>query len=175
MDNENKKEKKKNKKHKGCISMRFEVLISYLVSIASNIILSIIFYLTNHSFKWVGYLIHFFILFSIFVSLKHLLLPSGKMIKKYISITKFLTVSLMSSTIFYFSIFVYMFLKKVDKEIAYFYGFCILIWSLYHYILISIIFSYIQALSDRPEQAHGKSAPKVDKNLEDIMLNDLNK
>ena len=81
----------------------------------------------------------------------------------------------MSSTIFYFSIFVYMFLQKVDKEIAYFYGFCILIWSLYHYILISIIFSYIQALSDRPEQAHGKTSPKVDKNLEEIMLNDLNK
>ena len=175
MENENKKEQKKNKKHKGCISMKFAVLISYLVSIASNIILSIIFYLTNHSFKWIGYLIHFFILFSIFVSLKHLLLPSGKLIKKYISITKCLTVSLMSSTIFYFSIFVYMFLKKVDKEIAYFYGFCLLIWSLYHYILISIIFSYIQALSDRPDQAHGKSAPKVDKNLEEIMLNDLNK
>ena len=174
-ENKNKNTNKKNKKHKGCISMKFAVLISYIVSIASNIILSIIFYLTNHSFKWIGYLIHFFILFSNFISLKHLLYPSGKVIKKYYSITKFLTLSLMSSTIFYFSIFVYMFLNNVDKEIAYFYGFCVLIWSLYHYILISIIFSYIQAISDRPEQSLGKSAPKIDKNLEEIMLNDLNK
>ena len=175
MEKENKKEKKKTKKHKGCISMKFAVFVSYLVCIASNIILSIIIYLTNHGFKWIGYLIHFFIVFSIIVSLKHLLLPSGKVIKKYYSITKFLTISLMASTVFYFSIFVYMFLKRVDKEIAYFYGFCILIWSLYHYILLSIIFSYIQALSDRPDQANEKSAPKVDKNLEEIMLNDLNK
>ena len=175
MENEKKKQKKSNKKNKGCISMKFAVFISYLVSFSSNVILSIIFYLTNHSFKWIGYLIHFLILLSILISLKHLLVPKGKLIEKYISITKFLTLSLMASTIFYFSLFVYMFLKKVDKEIAYFYGFCILIWSLYHYILISIIFSYIQAISDRPDHGPGKSAPKVDKDLEEIMLNDINK
>ena len=83
--------------------------------------------------------------------------------------------ALMLSTIFYFAMFIYMFIKKVDKEISYFYGFCVLIWSVYHYILISIIYSYIQAISDRPEEVQGKSAPKVDKALEEIMLNDLNK
>ena len=165
--------KKESKKHKGCISMKFAVLISYLVSIASNIILSIIFHLTNHSFKWVGYFIHVSILFSIFISLKHLLVPSGKVVQKYYSITKFLVISLMSSTVFYFSIFVYMYLYKIDREIRLFYGFCIIIWSLYHYILISIIFSYIQRISDRPDK--GKSAPKVDKDLKEMMLNDLNK
>ena len=170
------KEKKKTKKtNKGCISMKFAVIISYIVSIISNIILSIIFHLTNHSFKWLGYMIHFLILFSIIYSLKLLLLPSSKIVKKYFNITKFFTVVLMTSTIFYFSIFVYMFLNKIDKEVSYFYGFCVLIWSLYHYILISIIFSYIQAISDRPEEVQGKKAPKVDKDLEEIMLNDLNK
>ena len=175
MEKSNKKEKKSSKKSKGCISMKFAVLISYIVSIASNVILSIIFYLTNHSFKWIGYLIHFLIVISIFISLKHLLLPKGKVINKYFSISKYFTFFLMCSTVFYFSLFVYMFLKKVDKEISYFYGFCILIWSLYHYILLSIIFSYIQAISDRPEEIPGKSAPKVDKDLEEIMLNDINK
>ena len=175
MEKEKKQNNKKNKKTKGCISMKFAVFVSYIVSIASNIILSIIFYLTNHSFKWIGYFIHCLILLSNMISLKHLLYPTGKIIKKYYSTTKFFTLSLMSSTVFYFSIFVYMFLKNVDKEISYFYGFCILIWSLYHYILISIIFSYIQAISDRPEQSQGKSAPKVDKDLQEIMLNDINK
>ena len=169
------KAKKKTKKSRGCISMKFAVIISYMVSIISNIILSVIFHLTNHLYKWIGYIIHSFILFSIFYSLKLLILPSGKIVKKYINITKFLTMALMSSTIFYFSIFIYMFIKKVDKEISYFYGFCVLIWSVYHYILISIIYSYIQAISDRPEEVQGKSAPKVDKDLEEIMLNDLNK
>ena len=61
MENEKKKQKKSNKKNKGYISMKFAVLISYLVSFSSNIILSIIFYLINHSFKWIGYLIHFLI------------------------------------------------------------------------------------------------------------------
>ena len=167
--------KKKSKKSKGCISMKLAVVISYIVSVISNIILSIIFYLTNHLYKWIGYLIHFFLLFSVFYSLKLLFLPPNKIVKKYITITKFFTISLMSSTIFYFSIFIYMFVQKVDKEISYFYGFCVLIWSLYHYILISIIFSYIQAISDRPEEVQGKKAPKVDKDLEEIMLNDLNK
>ena len=133
------KAKKKTKKSRGCISMKFAVIISYMVSIISNIILSVIFHLTNHLYKWIGYIIHFFILFSIFYSLKLLILPSGKIVKKYINITKFLTMALMSSTIFYFSIFIYMFIKKVDNEISYFYGFCVLIWSVYHYILISII------------------------------------
>ena len=172
---ENTKSKKKSKKSKGCISMKLAVVISYIVSIISNVILSIIFYLTNHTYKWIGYLIHFFLLFSIFYSLKLLFFPSSKIIKKYITITKFFTLVLMISTVFYFAIFVYMFIKKIDKEVSYFYGFCILIWSLYHYILISIIFSYIQAISDRPEEVQGKKAPKVDKDLEEIMLNDLNK
>ena len=138
---ENAKSKKRTKKSKGCISMKFAVIISYIVSIISNIILSIIFHLTNHSYKWIGYMIHFCILFSIFYSLKLLMLPTSKIVKKYITITKFFTMALMASTIFYFSIFVYMFIKKVDKEVSYFYGFCVLIWSLYHYILISIVFS----------------------------------
>ena len=169
------KAKKKTKKSRGCISMKFAVIISYMVSIISNIILSVIFHLTNHLYKWVGYIIHFFILFSIFYSLKLIILPSSKIVRKYINITKFMTMALMSSTIFYFAMFIYMFIKKVDKEISYFYGFCVLIWSVYHYILISIIYSYIQAISDRPEEVQGKSAPKVDKDLEEIMLNDLNK
>ena len=170
------KEKKKAKKtNKVCISMKFAVIISYIVSLISNIILSIIFHLTGHTYKWLGYMIHFMILFSVFYSLKLLVLPPSKIVKKYFMITKFFTGVLMSSTIFYFCIFVYMFTKKVDKEISYFYGFCVLIWSLYHYILISIIFSYIQAISDRPEEVQGKKAPKVDKDLEEIMLNDLNK
>ena len=172
---ENAKNKKKTKKSKGCISMKLAVIISYLVSIISNIILIAIFHLTDHSYKYVGYIIHFCLLFAILYSLKLLFLPSSKIVKKYITITKFFTMALMSSTIFYFAIFVYMFIKKIDKEISYFYGFCILIWSLYHYILISIIFSYIQAISDRPEEIQGKNAPKVDKDLEEIMLNDLNK
>ena len=155
--------------------MKVAVIISYLVSIISNIILSIIFHLTNHSYKWIGYMIHFCILFSVFYSLKLLMLPTSKIVKKYITITKFFTMALMASTVFYFSIFVFMFIKKVDKEVSYFYGFCVLIWSLYHYILISIVFSYIQAMSDRPEEVQGKKAPKVDKDLEEIMLNDLNK
>ena len=117
MKTEGQKDKKSKKRNKGCISMKFAVLISYIVSLTSNIIFSIIFYLTNHGFKWIGYLIHFFIVFSIIVSLKHLLLPSGKVIKKYYSISKFLTISLMSSTIFYFSIFIYMFIYKIDKEV----------------------------------------------------------
>ena len=46
--------------------------------------------------------------------------------------------------------------------------------SLYFNLNI-LIYSYIQAISDRPEEVQGKSAPKVDKDLEEIMLNDLNK
>ena len=38
MENEQKKTNKKNKNHKGCISMKFAVFISYIVSLTSNII-----------------------------------------------------------------------------------------------------------------------------------------
>ncbi len=68
-----------------------------------------------------------------------------------------------------------MYIYKIDKEILHFYAFCIIIWSSFHYILISIINSYIQALIDRPELISSKQAPEVDKNLEEMMLSDIKK
>ena len=166
---------KKNKRNRNCIPIKYVILISYLMSIISNSILVTIIYLMNLWPKYFGYLIHFLIFLSVLSSLKHLLFPSGKIIKRYIFTTKLFTGSIMCSTVYYIVLFGYMFLNKLDLEVSFFYAFCLLIWSVYHYLFISIIFSYILAISDRPEQDDENSGPKVDKELQDMMLKDIKK
>ena len=164
-----------NRKNRKCISMKFIVCLSYMISIISNIILTVILYLTNHMFKWGGYAIHAVLLFSNIASLKYVIYMTGKSIRFYCSSTKLFTYSVISSSFFYISITIYMYIYRIDKEIIHFYFFCIVIWSSFHYILISIINSYIQALIDRPDLSSGKSAPEVDKDLQEMMLNDIKK
>ena len=163
------------KKNRKCISMKFIVCLAYIISVISNIILAMILYLTNHMFKWGGYAIHGVLLFSCIASLKYVIYMSGKSIRFYCSSTKLFTYSVISSSFFYISITIYMYIYKIDREIIHFYCFCVIIWTSFHYILISIINSYIQALIDRPELSSGKSAPEVDKDLQEMMLNDIKK
>ena len=113
-------EKSKNQKSKKYFSIKVVIIISYLVSIISNILLCLIFHLTNHSFKWFGYFIHFFTIITIILSLKYVMFPdSVKSTKKYFSITRYFTLILTCAVIFYIIIFIYMAFTQTDKEILF--------------------------------------------------------
>ncbi len=148
--------------------MKLIVFIAYLISLITNFIFVIILNLLNHLFKWIGYCVHGILVLFILISMYYTIKSTRKNIKNYYSITTYLSYTLFGSTGFYLGIFIYMFIKRLDMEVIYFYAFCIAIWSVFQYIVVSIINSYIQALFDRPEQ--NKEEPKVDQNLQEMML-----
>ena len=66
------------KKSQGCFALKCSVLLSYLVSITSNVLLTVILYLSDHGYKWPGYFLHFLVLLCSGLSLKNLLNFSNK-------------------------------------------------------------------------------------------------
>ena len=82
------------KKSQGCFTLlKCSVLISYMVSITSNILLTVILYLSDHGYKWPGYFLHFLVLLCSVLSLKNLL--------RYKSMTKYYSLSLILTGFFY--------------------------------------------------------------------------
>ena len=149
------------KKSQGCFTLKCSVLISYMVSITSNILLTVILYLSDHGYKWPGYFLHFLVLLCSVLSLKNLL--------RYKSMTKYYSLSLILTGFFYTVVIIYMFVTKTDMDLIYYFTFCILIWCIFHGLFISIVNSFIRALEDRPAQK-GTNVKMIDKNLRDLML-----
>ena len=161
------------KKSQGCFTLKCSVIISYLVSITSNILLTVILYLSDHGYKWFGYILHFLVLLCSALSLRHLLNFSNKNLLRYKSMTKYYSLNLILTGFFYFVVIIYMFVKQIDMDLIYYFTFCILIWCIFHGLFISIINSFIRALEDRPAQK-GTNVKMIDKNLRDLMLSSNN-
>ena len=161
------------KKSQGCFILKCSVIISYLVSITSNVLLTVILYLSDHGYKWFGYILHFLVLLCSVLSLKHLLNFSNKNLLRYKSMTKYYSLNLILTGFFYFVVIIYMFVKQIDMDLIYYFTFCILIWCIFHGLFISIINSFIRALEDRPAQK-GTNVKMIDKNLRDLMLSSNN-
>ena len=161
------------KKSQGCFTLKCSVLLSYMVSITSNILLTVILYLSDHGYKWPGYFLHFLVLLCSVFSLKNLLNFSNKNLLRYRSMTKYYSIALILTGFFYFVVIIYMFITKTDMDLIYYFTFCILIWCIFHGLFVSIINSFIRALEDRPAQK-GTNVKMIDKNLRDLMLSSNN-
>lgn len=159
----------KRKKSQSCLTLKCSVIVSYIVSITSNILLAVILYLSDHGYKWFGYVFHTLVLVCSFLSLKHLLTFSSKNLLRYKSMTKYYSLNLIVTAVFYFIVIIYMFIKQIDMDLIYYFTFCILIWCIFHGLFISIINSFIRTLEDRPAQK-GSNVKMIDKNLRDLML-----
>lgn len=166
---------RKNKKNQPCLNLRCSVIISYLVSITSNILLAIILFLSEHGYKWVGFLLHMAILAFDILSLKNLLskLSSSKNLLKYKSTTKFFTIFLFVTGIFYVIVIVYLIFTNQDQDLIYYFIFCIIIWCVFHGLFISIIKSFIKTLEDRPAKK-STEVKLIDKNLRDLIMSTPN-
>ena len=144
------------RKSQSCLTLKCSVIVSYIVSITSNILLTVILYLSDHGYKWFGYVFHTLVLACSFLSLKHLLTFSSKNLLRYKSMTKYYSLNLIVTAVFL-------------KIKIYYFTFCILIWCIFHGLFISIINSFIRTLEDRPAQK-GSNVKMIDKNLRDLML-----
>ena len=127
------------KKSQGCFTLKCSVIISYLVSITSNILLTVILYLSDHGYKWFGYILHFLVLLCSALSLRHLLNFSNKNLLRYKSMTKYYSLNLILTGFFYFVVIIYMFITKTDMDLIYYFTFCILICT-YYKIISGMVF-----------------------------------
>jgi len=159
----------KNINNNSCFSLKCSVLISYLISIISNILLTIILFLSEHHYKWFGFMFHSLIIFFSIISLKNVLIFSNKNLIRYRSSTKYYSLFLLITVLYYFSIIMYNFYNDIDIDLIYFFSVCIIVWSVFHYLFVSIINSFIRVLEDRPGQTG--SIKLIDKNLRDLMIN----
>ena len=157
-------------KKQGCLSLKLSVIISYIISLISNLLLLIILFLTDHSYKWIGLIIHLLIIICSLSSLKNLITFNNRNLIKYKSYTSYFTLVTIIGGTFYIIIIIYSFVTKVDMDLIYFYTFCIIIWCIFHYLFITIIYSFIRALEDRPGQT-GVTSNLIDKNLKELMVN----
>ena len=157
-------------KKQGCLSLKLSVIISYIISLISNLLLLIILFLTGHLYKWIGLIIHLLIILCSLSSLKNLISFNNRNLLKYKSYTSYFTLVTIVGGTFYIIIIIYSFVTKVDMDLIYFYTFCIIIWCIFHYLFITIIYSFIRALEDRPGQT-GATANLIDKNLKELMVN----
>lgn len=165
MDLSNQQKKKK----EGCFTLKCSVIVSYLISLTSNLLLVVILFLTDHGYKWPGLFSHILVFIFTGLSLKALMAFSKSNLIRYQAFTKYFAFSLAATGVFYVAVLIYMLVTKTDMDLIYYLFFCIAIWCVFHGLFISIIHSFIKALEDRPNQ--GKpNAMSVDKNLRDLML-----
>mgnify|MGYP003302682265 CR=1 FL=1 len=168
-------DKNKKKKNTGFVNLRCSVIVSYLVSIASNILLSIILFLSEHGYQWVGLLLHLGVLGFCILSLHNLLkgTSTNKNILKYKSMTRFYTITIIVTGIFYGIVIVYLFASKQDQDLIYYFTFCIIIYCVFHGLFVSIIRSYIKTMEDRPAKK-STEVKLIDKNLRELILDSQN-
>ena len=159
----------KHKKNQGCFTLKCSVVISYLISIISNILLTITLFLSEHHYRWFGFMFHSLIVFFSIISLKNLIIFSNKNLLRYRNSTRYYSLFLLITVLYYFSLITYNIYTDTDIDLIYFFSFCIIIWSIFHYLFVTIINSFIKALEDRPAQTG--SINLIDKNLRDLMIN----
>lgn len=157
------------KKKESCFSLKCSVIISYLISITSNILLVVILFLSEHGYKWPGFMFHGVVFTFTGLSLRSLTTFSKTSLIRYQSWTRYYALSLVVTGLFYIGVLIYNFVTSTDMDLFYFFFFCIVIWCVFHGLFVSIIQSFIKVLEDRPVQ--GKPYSKtVDKDLQKMML-----
>lgn len=158
------------KQIRGCLNLKLSVIISYAISVISNVLLFIILFLSEKFYKWIGALLHIAVILTCLLSLKNIINFTNKVLIRYKSITRYYTLSLLATGVFYIIVIIYCFASKNDIDLIYFFIFCIIICGVFHYLFITVIYSFLQALGDKPNQT-GTTANLIDKNLKDLMVN----
>ena len=128
------------------INIKTFLLICNVISVGTNLILFVIFFLAEHHYKYLGIIFHTLLTIFGIVSIYFLFKKEQKTIymKKYKSLTKYFSLLTYCSILFYFVLLTYMYIYKYDIDIYYFLSFCIFFWVIFHLCLIIIIKSYLK-------------------------------
>lgn len=162
-------ETQKNNGKSTCFSLRFSVLASYYSSLISNIFLIVITYLSIHKYKWIGYLFHLCSILFISLSLKISSNYTANCLKAYRRYTQIFSLTIVFIMVYYLCVIVFLWTAEPDFELVIYFISSLVVWSVFHGLLMIILNHYIMTLEDTSMQR--KPNPKsVDKNLRDLML-----
>ena len=137
-----------NKKSDYSSNIKTFIIVCHSISIITNLILFLIFYMVEHYYKYFALIIHFLLLVTGIISTRFLLRKEqiSKNIKKYKSSIKFFAFFIYISFLFYLSLLIYMYIYKYDIDIFYFFVINVGIWGVFHFFLLLVIKSFIKEI-----------------------------
>ena len=143
------------------------ILSCHLISIVTNIILFIIFFMSEYDFKYIGIIIHILIIIVNIISIFFLLKKEqrNKNLKKYKSLICYFTFFIYASFLFYSFLLIYMYINKYDIDIFYFYALCIIFWGLFHLFFILVIKSFTGKFINKKKEHYVKMKDEKFKEL----------
>ena len=149
------------KKGEGCLNLKQSILVSYGISFISNIFLFLIQLYTEGIYKWFGILFHLIVISTCLISLKLIYSFNNKTIIRYKSMSRYYTLSLLATGIFYIIIIIYSFASNNNNDLIYFMTFSIIAWIVFHYFFVTIIYNFIGVVGTSKSS---NTAGLIDKN-----------
>ena len=150
------------RKGEGCLNLKLSIMVSYCVSLISNLFLLLILFYTERGYKWIGIILLLITIATAIISLKLIFSFNNKAIIRYKSMSRYYTLSLLATGIFYIIITIYCFASNQEKDLIFFSTFCIIIWIVFHYFFVIIIYNFIGAIGS--SKSSNVSANLIDKN-----------
>ena len=135
------------------------IIVCHAISIITNLTLFLIFYMTEHYFKYFGLFLHFLLFIVGIISTLFLFSKeqNNKNLKKYKSSIRYFSFIIHISFLFYLSLLIYMYLYKYDIDIFHLFAISIIIWGVFHFFLISVTKSYIGEVTKKSQYGKRKN------------------
>lgn len=145
------------------------LLLSFLLSLISTILLIIILFCNGYKEKWLGSAFHLFIVLLIGFALKNLFRPTSNNILRYLSVIGYYTIIISGCILFYIAIILFYIFNKSKKESIIFYAISIFVWILFQSF-------FIKAMKEFKEELEKESSQiEIEKNLKKLMIIPENK
>ena len=139
------------RRNPGCLNLQVSILISYLISILSNFFLIIIIYGTTITAKWIGVAFSIVLILLCLLSFKYYLTYTSNTVIRFRSSTRFFILSFVVTGICYIVLFILLITDKSESfsDYSFFFGFAFIAWFVFHFLLFSLLNSFIKGLEGK--------------------------
>ena len=162
------KQKRNQKTTMSPFSLKFSVVLSYYITIISNLLLILIVALSDLEYQFLSYCCHLLLSICAFISLRIINNYTANQLRRYKTIQRAFGVIIIVSIIFYIIILVKYAMNESTLSLVIVFSVCMTIWAVFHILFIILIQIYTKNLEQRPMQKETKNV--VDQNLTEIML-----
>ena len=139
------------RRNPGCLNLQVSILISYLISIISNFFLIIIIYGTTIKAKWIGVAFSIVLILLCLLSFKYYLTYTSNTVIRFRSSTRFYILCFVATGICYIVLFILLVTDQSSSfsDYSFFFGFAFIAWFVFHYLLFSLLNSFIKGLEGK--------------------------
>ncbi|MCQ2820759.1 MAG: hypothetical protein MJ252_26165 [archaeon] len=123
----------------------------------------------EHNYKWITLIFHILIIFLSLLSFKTLLNFSGKNLLRFKTFSSFYMITFITCFITYGIIIGYLIVSKDDQDIIIYLFLCLVVWSIFNGLFLSVIKSFINNMEDRPSKKNSE-INLLDNAMEDYIL-----